>query len=290
MPTMEHPAPKSIFTVFSKLPIELRYKVWVESMPLQRLVEITYKYYVSKRRHRNQRIKTQEPVPTQLHICRESRSIALQKYSLQLDTTTRTCLIRIDPVNDRVMIGFDNKFEQSLLMKGTVLAPEALQTIQHLAINVSWGAEYHQTLNSSLERLFQNFTALKDLVFDIQDRNSDITRSYSQLGTPSFVDVGVDLPSPLGYFSDFLMQWISALVFGIMKMVELQGLATSGDQLDQLGGTAQLEFPRSSGRVMRVGFIFCAGSIYFPCAGPSTSAAPEEVGFLSIAQDTLLNR
>ncbi|KAE8451998.1 hypothetical protein EG329_002163 [Mollisiaceae sp. DMI_Dod_QoI] len=67
------------FTVFRKLPIELRYMIWTMSLPGQRVLEI-------KRLHEEDdsapEYRSAARIPTALHVCRESRKLAQRSYSL----------------------------------------------------------------------------------------------------------------------------------------------------------------------------------------------------------------
>lgn len=63
------------FTCFGKLPLELRLKIWHDSMPESRIVEIRFnmakKFFVAD-----------ADIPIALHVCQESRREAPRRYSL----------------------------------------------------------------------------------------------------------------------------------------------------------------------------------------------------------------
>lgn len=67
--------PLETFTCFPKLPLELRLKVWHNSMPGSRVLEIRFN-------KRKRRFVSYAKVPTVLQICRESRNEALGTYQV----------------------------------------------------------------------------------------------------------------------------------------------------------------------------------------------------------------
>ncbi|KUJ24174.1 uncharacterized protein LY89DRAFT_662932 [Mollisia scopiformis] len=67
--------PLTEFHLFSKLPIELRTMVWKEVFPEEaRIVEILWT--------EDREFSTRIPIPIELHLCSESRSLALKKYKV----------------------------------------------------------------------------------------------------------------------------------------------------------------------------------------------------------------
>lgn len=85
-PTRQIPAPLfPAFDLFSKLPIELRLRIWDEARPAARIVKLIW----SKKFHENQsgfsrthNITSRARVPNLLHTCSESREVALKWYQL----------------------------------------------------------------------------------------------------------------------------------------------------------------------------------------------------------------
>jgi hypothetical protein len=62
------------FTTFSKLPIELRLKIWAMALP-ERVIEVMWTA-------QNNRFYHQTPVPTLFHVCQESRLLAMSHYDI----------------------------------------------------------------------------------------------------------------------------------------------------------------------------------------------------------------
>ncbi|KAH9222737.1 hypothetical protein DL95DRAFT_258460, partial [Leptodontidium sp. 2 PMI_412] len=60
---------------FPKLPAELRFKIWILSLPGPRVVELHYNALTS-------RAVSSTPAPAALHTSRESHEEALKQYSL----------------------------------------------------------------------------------------------------------------------------------------------------------------------------------------------------------------
>ncbi|KAF8863739.1 hypothetical protein BDZ45DRAFT_737945 [Acephala macrosclerotiorum] len=72
------------FTVFPKLPIELRTMIWTSSLPGSRTVEIN-----RTRQDDNTAPEYRSPaiIPAALHVCQESRTIAQEHYSLSFGSS-----------------------------------------------------------------------------------------------------------------------------------------------------------------------------------------------------------
>ncbi len=106
------------FTLFPKLPIEVRIQIWKEVMPGPRVLPA---WLVSTKGtktldhtevlnlandsdHRLAKMLIHHPPPTALSICQESREEALKRYSWTPDTINCFSPDRVDPVEDIVYI------------------------------------------------------------------------------------------------------------------------------------------------------------------------------------------
>lgn len=78
------------------------------------------------------------PIPTNLHVCRESRREALRRYSLYFGTAGRQGCIFFDPARDVLYFGLRDGFMASEAQLRTVLtlcAPSELAMVQRIAVN-----------------------------------------------------------------------------------------------------------------------------------------------------------
>ena len=147
------------FVRFPKLPPELRREIWKLALPGTRIIEVTSEddYYSRERGYRKLRLSCDMPVL--MHVCRESRQVALEKYTVNLagERFPNDCA-RIDPREDTIFI----PLREDSLLSMEQLSKEALSTIQFLAID-------HQMWNGTVwagTTVFEDFTvfaALKDL-------------------------------------------------------------------------------------------------------------------------------
>lgn len=76
------------FTLFPRLPIEIRFKIWRLSQPHDRVVTIVNKSNDEHPgpNHQQYLVAAQQVIPVQLQVCRESRQEALKWYSSILGT------------------------------------------------------------------------------------------------------------------------------------------------------------------------------------------------------------
>jgi hypothetical protein len=83
------------FTCFSKLPTEIRLKIWKNALPGPRIIRMELKHSVrvplkegEKKKPKVTRLISSRPRPVGLHVCRESRIEALKEYELAFPTKT----------------------------------------------------------------------------------------------------------------------------------------------------------------------------------------------------------
>jgi hypothetical protein len=92
-------------------PFTVRLKIWAAALPNEpRLVALWLKTWQISKEGNVKDIPEEEhkflcknpPPSSLLHVCRESREVALKKFSLQIKTPTQKCPIFIDPLLDSV--------------------------------------------------------------------------------------------------------------------------------------------------------------------------------------------
>jgi len=71
------------FTIFPKLPVELRLKIWKFALPGRRIVDIR----CDKQSVLFEKYRSSTPIPSILHVCSESRTLASKVYELAFRTT-----------------------------------------------------------------------------------------------------------------------------------------------------------------------------------------------------------
>jgi hypothetical protein len=144
-PSLEVPATQ--FTLFPRLPIELRFLIWNYAMPGPRIVGSSSQHWASEM----MLIMKLSPWAI-INACHESRDEALKKYRVRLTNVSQRVVeggegpTLIDPVRDTVMLPF---------ALSTVVNDEKIDVfvgiftnIQHLAINA---VREHQGEIGSLE-------------------------------------------------------------------------------------------------------------------------------------------
>ncbi|KAI0887337.1 uncharacterized protein GGS22DRAFT_198674 [Annulohypoxylon maeteangense] len=100
-----------VFHLFTRLPIELRSKIWACNLPGPRIVEIKCSAEparTSQLRQGDRRAvvcTSTSPIPINLHICRESRWEALKRYRLLFGSSPQLGRIFFDPLEDTLYFG-----------------------------------------------------------------------------------------------------------------------------------------------------------------------------------------
>jgi hypothetical protein len=131
------------FSLFPKLPAELRLKIWKLALPGPRIVEVYYDR--AKHPWDENFIRFNTPPPAALHANWESRRVALEKYWLRLGTEEiKGCFAQIDPTEDTVFIPFNSFMKlQQRLINGKAWSKEAKESVRSLAIDArSWKRLY----------------------------------------------------------------------------------------------------------------------------------------------------
>jgi len=87
------------FTIFPRLPIELRFKVWENASMATRTLELVYLI-------NDRRFYTLQPVPAVLHTCRESRRVGKRIYHLSFGSAKCPPRTYFNPISDIIYFGF----------------------------------------------------------------------------------------------------------------------------------------------------------------------------------------
>jgi len=97
--------PVGDFVRFSRLPLELRRIIWKFALPGPQVVKVTTGHYENDV-NRHEKLKINVGLPNLMHVCRESRQICLEKYSVKLACETRlpSDCARFDPEDDTIYI------------------------------------------------------------------------------------------------------------------------------------------------------------------------------------------
>ena len=89
------------FTLFPKLPYELRHLIWRYSLPSRRVVDVLYDDKTGE-------CKSPCPIPTALHVNSEARGVALESYELVFSTQKANAMVYFDFSVDALYIGVGN--------------------------------------------------------------------------------------------------------------------------------------------------------------------------------------
>jgi len=157
-------------SLFPKLPSELQIQIWEAALPEEpRLVALWLKIwqtnsstgYPEDSAEDRRKFLCKNPPPTLLHVCRQSREVALKKFSLQIKTPIQKCPIYIDPKEDTV---YTYNFYASRDPRFT--------GIRHLAIPFTNNHEFGPKCSpgdkvelGDFVRLLRNLPRLTDVVF-----------------------------------------------------------------------------------------------------------------------------
>jgi hypothetical protein len=119
------------FTLFPKLPFELRRIIWRYSLPRRRVVDVLSDDKTGE-------CKSPCPIPTALHVNSEARGVALESYELVFSTQKANAMVYFDFSVDALYIGVGN-FSPSRSDPTSVLFRAMqyndLKRIEHLIID-----------------------------------------------------------------------------------------------------------------------------------------------------------
>lgn len=95
-----------MFTYFPKLPVELRLQIWKHTLPGPRVIDVNVDYVspFHPKNHEKDFIQLNCSPPVVLHICQESREVALNMYTLRLNTTSAPSPAPLDPETDNISL------------------------------------------------------------------------------------------------------------------------------------------------------------------------------------------
>ncbi|KAL5323286.1 hypothetical protein ACEPPN_007820 [Leptodophora sp. 'Broadleaf-Isolate-01'] len=173
---------EAVFTIFPKLPAELRVKVIKQSISAactsdhKRVIEILYfdpcggdvgndgwPWYKSDHKH-----DIYSKDSALLEVNTEFQIEALKRWSVSIDRPTGDSYAQFDPENTIIYISYSDingqACEDTMDMYSDMLTPAICQKIKHLAIDFTvW--DCHEYVKNPI----QKFTALEDFTFVIHD-------------------------------------------------------------------------------------------------------------------------
>jgi hypothetical protein len=140
------------FTLFPKLPVELRLKIWRAALPGPRIIEAYYDYEESVNGDISDGvIRTNQPPPVLLSVCHESREETLRKYITickpENFREVEHCHLLMGPSKDTLFIPYANSnlsehYLQATLVWGDFYSEEALDKIRYFAIDTDVWDQY----------------------------------------------------------------------------------------------------------------------------------------------------
>jgi hypothetical protein len=144
------------FTLFLKLPTEIRLMIWQAALPGPRIIEALYDFEWADDGEscKNKLIRTNQPPPPTLHICRESRKEALKRYIQvgkigQGEDELDFCYALIDPLKDTLFFPWVNHDRWDIIFRlqysfigGDLYTQEFKNKLQYLAIDAEVWIEH----------------------------------------------------------------------------------------------------------------------------------------------------
>ncbi|KAI1457614.1 hypothetical protein F4805DRAFT_457530 [Annulohypoxylon moriforme] len=178
-----------VFHSFAKLPIELRFKIWAYNLPGPRIVEIKCstepagKYQSRQGDCRTVVCTSTSPIPTNLHVCRESRREALKRYRLLFGPSPQLSRIFFDPWEDTLYFGPRRGIATAETLFHTFVSlvrREDLDQVRRVAISeglISYTSSHQRgranklTFKQTLCQAHRYFINIEHLTFVSDDRN-----------------------------------------------------------------------------------------------------------------------
>jgi hypothetical protein len=145
------------FIRFPKLPVELRFKIWESCLPSQRIVEFYAKVVNDTDGNQMERnIGINQAPHIFFRVCRESRQVAMERYSVQLSKSKyQLANTRIDPKTDWLCLATNSILHMSYLKQ--IWSPEAGQLKTIGIAHFKWNAKL-------LGHLFKTFKGADELI------------------------------------------------------------------------------------------------------------------------------
>jgi hypothetical protein len=159
------------FTSFSKLPIELRLRTWEESLDGPRIVELFHDigpYGKSQEDSKERVFRSNTPPPTTLHVCEESRQVALKHFK-KLGRHGKVSP-HVAASNDTLYFPFvlagEGRFDVFNVIQ---MDPEVRNSIRFVALDSRWltGENYCTRLDTLL--MGNKFPALEELTLVLHE-------------------------------------------------------------------------------------------------------------------------
>lgn len=119
------------FTLFPKLPTEVRLMIWKMTLPGPRAFELRSNYYFDMRAGDGYATST-DPQPVNLMVCRESRNEALKIYTVIFPAAIATAKCYFDPALDILFLSCGPCYSYSWLL--ATLTAEALGSIENVCM------------------------------------------------------------------------------------------------------------------------------------------------------------
>ncbi|KEY69426.1 hypothetical protein S7711_05740 [Stachybotrys chartarum IBT 7711] len=142
-PSASHTASPCSFHPFSRLPTELRLRIWSLTEPHTRLVPITCGgspslYEPSSTQGHGTGCMSNAAIPAILHACRESRALALQHYGFRFGFARGPGQVAFDPLKDILFFGPREGYMAASSQFHTFMslcAPADVACVQRIAIS-----------------------------------------------------------------------------------------------------------------------------------------------------------
>ncbi|KAH7140521.1 hypothetical protein B0J13DRAFT_596679 [Dactylonectria estremocensis] len=189
----------TVFPLFSKLPTELRLKIWNFSLPPCRIVPIRYNTkslsFTSHLQtpHLSQSGCTSSAsIPANLHICHESRLEAMRNYQLCFGVTRNIGQIFFDLRHDILYFGARDGYMASYSQFLTVMSlcdQNELYMVRYLAVSDSlfWSGKFYQytcppsLMVEAITQISSRMPHLETLIFVPREKNPIYSKDITLL-------------------------------------------------------------------------------------------------------------
>lgn len=165
---------KPKFTLFPKLPAEIRLMIWKAALPGPRLVDVNFQFEDSEFAFGSNLASCASPTPppTLLSVCHESRTEALKHYSLCFAVGSEEvgvfCDLKIDTLFISCCYPVDDILS-CLNLSGSLAGP-AFQGLQHLAVGLHPGMRYVDPVDHLF--LMEQLRGLETFTFVLHDKHN----------------------------------------------------------------------------------------------------------------------
>jgi hypothetical protein len=184
---MESNSQATSFTLFPRLPLELRLKIWQTMLPGPRTVNIQYKMkydeFDGKKVSSFTGWTSFDPVPVALHVCQESREESLKRYQTSFGSYFHASKIYFDFSKDILRFGADdgsskNIYLLDIFLGGGYHGANDVEKVRSMIVSINDDLYARRYFIWNEIRLFTSLEELKIVVWEEDFTTDEIMRFY----------------------------------------------------------------------------------------------------------------